>query len=961
MNNNLKVIYQFNEVNGRDYMKLGDKSMSVGSIYNLSIPTPPGFIISADTYNFFVDITNLKEQIKDLLEKTDFDDENSVQEVSSRIEDSIMKSEIPPSCEREIARAYSKLSGFSDSTVSVRSSYIFGENVEIPDNIVQTTFINIKGLAELTLAVKACWASLFEPEVLKYRKENKVDVVKTSTSVLIQKMVQVEASGLMFTVSPIDRDLHTISIQSILGTLDGIKSGEITPDNYHIDKKTLKFREKEISKQEYMFVKNHKSKSNADESMKVKIASKWQENQKVDNKNIITLARYGLLLEDMYKRPQAVEWSMEKGKLWVLKSLNMSSFDEDDLLNMDDNTDIKEDKKEEEVTDKKEEENNREEKEDSKIKKEEDIVEPQEAEPQEVAPHDDNPPESVTAAIRYDTNLLLTGSPAYPGIVYGQVKVLKDLSEQDIVENGDIIVCENINDDWREVLRKVNGLIIDKGGVDSKAVQIAKEMDIPCIVGAEIGTKVLVSGEKIFFDGSVGRIYKDNSVGSTNKSDINDNTTEDIKKESEVPSETPPEDVIPQEVTNEKVESVEDTKTTEPTQEAVIEPVPEPVIEPIPEPVPEPVPNTNDEQAPETAPELEHEEITQESTQEVVTDEPSIEPEVSASPTVESAILESEDQETNTAKDNDDNKKPRNEKSILTATKVYTTIFDSKLSKEIPKTNLDGVVVYADDLILDLKVHPKQILSIQKNKEYIENMSKKVIEICDNVTNTRNVIYTLSNFTSNEFLQLEGGVQFEIQEENPLIGYRGTLRNIKEIEVLNMELEIIKNVRNKHGYKNLWVMVPYVRTPEELVEMKKIISSQNLKRSSTFKIFIDLQVPSNIIAIDDLLDIGVDGININLDELSQMVLGIDYKNPKIQKEVISTNSIMRKAIESILKSSNEHKILNSISGRNISDDQEFLEFLIKHGMNIINSETDKIYSVKEKIAQIEREHILRKT
>ena len=930
MNNNLKVIYQFNEVSGRDYMKLGDKSMSIGAIYNLSIPTPPGFIISADAYNFFIDITNLKEQIKDLLEKTDFDDENSIQEVSSRIEDSIMKSEIPPQAEREIARAYSKLSGFSDSTVSVRSSYIFGENVEIPDNIIQNTFINIKGLAELTLAIKACWASLFEPEVLKYRKENNVDIVKTSTSILIQKMVQVEASGLMFTVSPIDRDIHTLSIQAILGTIDGIKSGEITPDNYHIDKKTLKFKEKEISKQEHMFVKNHKSKSNTDESMKVKIASKWQENQKIDNKNIITLARYGLLLEDMHKRPQAVEWSIEKGKLWVLKSLNMPSFDENDLLNMEDNTEDKSIKAEEET---------------EKVSPE---VAPQEVSPQEEIPlkevaDDNNPPGSVTAAIRYDTNLLLTGSPAYPGIVYGTVKVVKDLSEQDTVENGDIIVCENINDDWREVLRKVNGLIIDKGSIDSKAVQIAKEMDIPCIVGAEIGTKVLVSGEKIFFDGSVGRIYKDNSIGSTNKTDTIDYKIEDVSpiKESEGTSEKPQE-TMPTEEVDKKVENLEDEKTTVDTKEQISEPVIESEVpEPVPEQSPEPVPeqeapetiiNNGVEQAPETAPELAQE------------------PEVPEPVPEQKVVI-----------DNDSHKKSKNEKSILTATKVYTTIFDSKLSKEIPKTNLDGVVVYADDLILDLKVHPKQILSIQKNKEYIEDISKKVIEICDSVTNSRNVIYTLSNFTSNEFLQLEGGVQFEIQEENPLIGYRGTLRNIKEIEVLNMELEIIKNVRNKHGYKNLWIMIPYVRTPEELVEMKKIISSQNLKRSSTFKIFIDLQVPSNIIAIDDLLDIGVDGININLDELSQMVLGIDYKNPKIQKEVISTNSIMRKAIESILKSSNEHKILNSISGRNISDDQEFLEFLIKHGMNIINAETDKVYSVKEKLAQIEREYILKKS
>ena len=173
-----------------------------------------------------------------------------------------------------------------------------------------------------------------------------------------------------------------------------------------------------------------------------------------------------------------------------------------------------------------------------------------------------------------------------------------------------------------------------------------------------------------------------------------------------------------------------------------------------------------------------------------------------------------------------------------------------------------------------------------------------------------------------------------------------------------MELEVIKSVRNKYGYKNLSLMIPFVRTPSELVEIKKIISSSGIKRSSTMNIFLDISLPSNIIMIDEFLDVGVDGININIDYLSQMLLGIDVRNPKIQKEIEINNPTLMKSIDMILLSSNKHKMTNSITGTNITDNIDLIEHLIKKGVNIINIDVNGITKIKQEMARIEKAHIL---
>ncbi len=826
--NNIKTIFQFNEINENFRANLGEKAISIGRLFNLSIPTPPGFVVSADSYRFFLNMSNLDELIKSKFYTIDKNDEIALKNVSSEIEDLIMKTIIPPYVEKDISRTYSKLSGFSDTYVSVRASYIFdGKDA----NVNQTTFLNIRGVSELILAIKACWASLYEYENIKYRIDNEIDITDCSSAVIIQKMVQAEASGITFTYSPLTEDNTEISIQATLGVIDIIKNGEIKPDSYHIDKETLKFKEKSISRQEYMFIRNTKGKSVKDTNIKTKVALKWQEKQKIDDKTLIMISRYARGIEDQTQFLQEIEWIVEKGKIWIIKS--------DSIKNIEKQIESKEASHIEEAFAK----------EDKEIKKTKEInliPETKESVPEiipevikEVVPEKEEikvienivpevpqvetPPvlNTNTSARKNNTNLLITGIPIFPGIIEGEISVLKNINEVDHNKMYDILVIESLTEEWKEVLKNVKALVIDVGDINSRETEIVREFGIPTIISTQIGTKTLENNTYAILDGSTGRLYETKR-----------------KREEEI----------------------------------------------------------------------------------------------------------------------DISKKLFKEtRKIHTATKFYTNISDINLYEDISESDFDGVYISAEDLILDLKVHPKQIFSQEKSNEYIDQIAKKLSKLCDSIGNDRHVIYTISNLTSNEMFDLQGGVQFEVQETNPHIGYRGTLRSIKEIEILNMELEIVKSVRNKYGYKNLWIMIPFIRTTEELIEMKKIILSSNLRRSSTFKIFIDIEIPSNVIMINEFLEVGIDGININYEKLAQMILSIDFQNPKLKKENINYHPAMQKAIDTILNASNSYKIVNSIYAEDIVKDSDFLKYLIRRGVNIINTTKDNLSELKAQTLNIEKD------
>jgi pyruvate, water dikinase len=311
----LKTIVWFNEVTKKDIPLVGGKGANLGEMTNAGIPVPQGFIVTADAYREFLDEAGLTEKIRTLLAPLDSNDSKQLQSLSEKVKKLIIKAEMPKSLATQIRASYKKMKG---GAVAVRSS---ATAEDLPDASFagqQATFLNVQGEDDVVKAVQACWASLFEARAMFYRIENKFDHFKVNIAVPVQHMVQSEASGVMFTVDPTTSDLSKIVIESVLGLGEMIVSGDVTPDHYVVDKKSMKIAHKEIKKQEWKLVRS--AAGSADANIKINLTKAEQARQKITDADILTVAKIGKQLEDHYKHPQDVEWAKEDGKIFIVQT-----------------------------------------------------------------------------------------------------------------------------------------------------------------------------------------------------------------------------------------------------------------------------------------------------------------------------------------------------------------------------------------------------------------------------------------------------------------------------------------------------------------------------------------------------------------------------------------------------------------------------------------------------------------
>ena len=253
-----KTIVWFNEVTKEDIALVGGKGANLGEMTNADIPVPPGFIVTSDTYFDFLKQAQLNDKIRELLEPVDVDDSRQLQQIAAQVRQVISSAPIPAEIAKEIEQAYAKMGG---GLVAVRSS---ATAEDLPDASFagqQRTFLNIQGEKEVVTAVQECWASLFEARAIFYRVQQNFDHFKVGIAVPVQRMVQSEASGVMFTLEPVTSDKSKIAIEAVLGLGEMIVSGDVTPDHYIVSKDKLEITKKEIAKQEWKLIRDEKVKA----------------------------------------------------------------------------------------------------------------------------------------------------------------------------------------------------------------------------------------------------------------------------------------------------------------------------------------------------------------------------------------------------------------------------------------------------------------------------------------------------------------------------------------------------------------------------------------------------------------------------------------------------------------------------------------------------------------------------
>ena len=290
----------------------------------------------------------------------------------------------------------------------------------------------------------------------------------------------------------------------------------------------------------------------------------------------------------------------------------------------------------------------------------------------------------------------------------------------------------------------------------------------------------------------------------------------------------------------------------------------------------------------------------------------------------------------------------------ITATKIYVNLAEPDEAERIARLPVDGVgLLRAEFMISGMGKHPKKFVEEGKEEEFIDQLANNIRKIAS-AFYPRPVVYRATDFKTNEYRSLEGGDKYEVEEENPMIGFRGAARYIHDPEVFEMELKAIKKVREEFRLKNLWLMIPFVRRVGELKHVKEIMNKVGLYRTKDFKLWIMVEVPSTVLLLDEFIDVGIDGVSIGSNDLTQLILGIDRDNSRLANEFDERNKAVLKAIESVVKTCRKRGITVSVCGQAPSVYPEFAEKLVEFGVTSMSVNPDVIIKTRKIVAAAEK-------
>ncbi|MEM4195164.1 MAG: phosphoenolpyruvate synthase [Candidatus Anstonellales archaeon] len=297
---------------------------------------------------------------------------------------------------------------------------------------------------------------------------------------------------------------------------------------------------------------------------------------------------------------------------------------------------------------------------------------------------------------------------------------------------------------------------------------------------------------------------------------------------------------------------------------------------------------------------------------------------------------------------------------VITATKIYVNLAEPDLADKIAKLPVDGVgLLRAEFMIAGIGEHPKKMLEEGREQEFIDKLADGMRKFAA-AFYPRPVVYRATDFKTNEYKNLKGGEKYEPEEANPMMGYRGAVRYIKEPELFKMELKAMKKVRDEFGLKNLWLMIPFVRRIGEIRAIKEILREVGIYRTRDFKLWIMVEVPSTVFLIDKFAEEGIDGVSIGTNDLTQLILGIDRDNATLGREFDERNDAVLRALKHVIKTCNKYKITVSLCGQAPSVYPEFAEKLVEFGITSISVNPDAVERTRNIVASAEKKIMLKK-
>jgi pyruvate, water dikinase len=459
-----KEVVWFEEVTSSDVALVGGKNSSLGEMIrelkDKGIRVPDGFATTAAAYRDFLEANDLDDKITSHLE--DFrNGRKSLQETGEAVRRLILDADFPDNLEDTIKDSYRKLSqryGSDEISVAVRSSATAEDLPEASFAGQQESFLNVKGESSLLDVCKRCYASLFTDRAINYRKDKGFDDMDIALSVGIQKMVRSDkaSAGVIFTIDPETGFRNVIVINSAWGLGESVVQGQVNPDEFLIFKPVLdnhgfspiisRLLGEKLQKVIYAIDKRNPTKT-------VATSREEQNTFSLDDREIIQLARWAVIIENHYGKPMDIEWAKDgdTGELFIVQARP-------------------------------------------------ETVQSQKAENS-----------LKTYELKERSVVLVTGLSIGQSIASGKAQLIKSTSEIDRFKDGSILVTGMTDPDWEPIMKRAAGIVTDHGGRTSHAAIVSRELGIPAVVGTRQATKLLKDDQEITIscvNGDAGHVYE---------------------------------------------------------------------------------------------------------------------------------------------------------------------------------------------------------------------------------------------------------------------------------------------------------------------------------------------------------------------------------------------------------------------------------------------------------------------
>ncbi|PAT63886.1 phosphoenolpyruvate synthase [Psychrobacter sp. JB193] len=458
------LVINLDQLGKDDIEVVGGKNASLGEMIShlsdLGVSVPGGFATTSNAFNRFLTETGLLDKINDELKTLDVNDVNKLAATGKKIRTWIIEQELPKDLEQEVRLAFETMSGGEDIAVAVRSS---ATAEDLPDASFagqQETFLNIRGIDNILIAIKEVFASLYNDRAISYRVHKGFEHEGVALSAAVQRMVRSEtgAAGVMFTLDTESGFDQVVFITSSYGLGEMVVQGAVNPDEFYISKRLLEngkpavIRRNLGSKHKKMIYGDEGSTAKSVKTVDVEKQDRMQFS--LSTEELTSLAKQAMTIEKHYGQAMDIEWAKDG--------------DTNEIF----------------------------------------IVQ---ARPETVKSRQDS---NIMERYIIDTSnakILCEGRSIGQRIGSGKVRIVTNLNEMDKVEEGDVLVSDMTDPDWEPVMKRASAIITNRGGRTCHAAIIARELGVPAIVGCGNATELLVDGQDVTAscaEGDTGFIYE---------------------------------------------------------------------------------------------------------------------------------------------------------------------------------------------------------------------------------------------------------------------------------------------------------------------------------------------------------------------------------------------------------------------------------------------------------------------